>query len=543
MELVLDGVRVGEADLEQAGSKFDLELTALEDEDGLRPELAVTSRALFNAATIRRLGASFACLLRSIVAAPRTAIGALALTPAADIAEQQAWNRPALAAPVHATVAAWFEAQVRREPSATAVVDAEGHRYSYRELDRRARQLALELRRHGARAGVLVAISAQRGIDLIAGLIGILQTGAAYLPLDPEYPLARRRHMLADARVQLLLTDDAADEVLAPGLHVVAFDDIAVDAAELVLDDVRGEWDDAQLAYVVYTSGSTGVPKGVMVGQSALVHHLQAIQHHYVYTRNDRVLQFANSGFDTAAEQIFATLLSGAALHLRSRELQDAKSFARWLVERRISAIDLPPSYAADVLPPLFADDAFWRSATLRQIVIGGEAFPQAVADAWRRHDRPSICRLLNAYGPTEATITSHVHVLAAPGDGAQARVPIGRTLPGTRSYVVDTRNALLPIGVIGELLIGGPRLAQGYLGLEDLTCRSLLHRSVRERARRACLSHGRPRALPARRQPRIRGPRRRTDQTARLPHRTRRNRKRARAPSGCDTGGRLRVR
>ncbi len=334
--------------------------------------------------------------------------------------------------PGEASIHGVFEAWAARQPEADAVVCG-AERLSYAELDRRAGALAVDLRRRGVGPETLVAISMERSAGMVVAALGVLKAGGAFLPVDPGYPQERIDYMLADARPALVLR--SAEPEAGRG------DPGAAPASPL------------NLAYVIYTSGSTGRPKGTLLGHRGFVNLAQALARDLGLGPGSRLLQFASFSFDAAVCEIFAALLSGSALCVPEREtLLSAASLVRYLREQRVTAATLPPSLLrvlpADELPDFTA------------VMSVGEACPADVVEKWAAGRR-----FLNGYGPTETTVGACWQTLE-PG----APVGIGRPIANVEIYIVSPEVELLPVGVPGELVIGGVGLARGYLGRPELT-------------------------------------------------------------------------
>ena len=363
-----------------------------------------------------------------------------------------------------------FEQQVDQKPDNIAVVFEEVQ-LTYRELNEKANQLAHYLVKQGVKPETLVGFCVERSIEMLVGLLAIFKSGGVYVPLDPGYPRARLKYMLDDSQVSVIITLKSFLKALpVSDQTVILLDDDTLFASYPSVSLVKSDMGlgSNNLAYVIYTSGSTGEPKGVLIEHQSLSHHIQAMQEVFALTDNDSVLQFANPGFDLALEQILTPLVSGSQLCLRPSELVASDRFADWIIDLGITTIDLPPSYAVEVLPDLFANEAFWKSSGLRQIIIGNETFPLSVSNSWSQSIAHKACRLLNAYGPTETCITSHIYELTGKEDWSS--IPLGNAVGNTSNHVFDSHQNIVPIGVVGELYIGGDRLARGYLNQPELT-------------------------------------------------------------------------
>jgi amino acid adenylation domain-containing protein len=364
-----------------------------------------------------------------------------------------------------------FEAQAERTPNATAVISEEGH-LTYRELNARANQLAHHLRSSGVAAETLVGISVRRSLDMIVGMLGILKAGGAYVPLDPTYPKGRVASMLGDSAARVVVSQKAiAARLPKTEAAIICIDSewetISRNSRENPISLAKPE----SLAYVIYTSGSTGKPKGVLVEHRSLANYIEAAADRFTLGPEDRVLQFASISFDASAEEIYTCLVRGATLVLRSDSMLDSvSSFLQQCRERCITVLDLPTAFWHELTATLDRQ-ALSLPESIRLVIIGGErALPDRVA-AWLERV-PSAVRLLNTYGPTEATIAATVSDLSEPGlpiDG-KTEVSVGRPIANVRTYVLDRQLQPVPTGATGELCIGGVGLARGYLNRPDLT-------------------------------------------------------------------------
>jgi amino acid adenylation domain-containing protein/non-ribosomal peptide synthase protein (TIGR01720 family) len=365
-----------------------------------------------------------------------------------------------------------FEQQVERTPEATAVI-FENKQITYRELNSKANQLAHHLIGLGVGADVLVGISVERSIEMVVGLLGVLKAGGAYLPIDPAYPEERRNFMLSDSGVQVLLTQSKLVDMFGSGLKLLCLDqDSACRGNPLRLPSPQTSAGSASfasvspdnLAYCIYTSGSTGKPKGVLVEHHSLCNLTLAQIRLFNVHSNSKILQFVSFSFDVATGDIFMALCRGATLYLASTDTSLAlASLTETLHEQAITHIELPASVLA-ALP-------FHDLPALQSLVVGGEACPPELIAQWSKGRE-----LFNAYGPTEATICATMAKLT-PTDISSKHVPryegtppIGRPIPNTQIYILDDYLQPVPIGVPGELYIGGAGVARGYLNRPQLT-------------------------------------------------------------------------
>jgi amino acid adenylation domain-containing protein len=452
-------VRLEMLTLDNDRSDFDLSLWMSESPAGLGGYFSYATR-LFDEATIARLAAHFEILLRGAVAAPGRALRDLPLMTEPERRQLLEWSAGPAAPAAAARVEEMLTRQARTAPEAPAL-EWEGGGYTYAELARRADALAGRLRDLGVGPETLVGLAANRSPEMIVALLGVLRAGGAYLPLDPAYPETRLAMMIEDSAVPLLLTHEALASRLPAGNARVVLLDAAGDTAPPA-DLPEGGLQDP--AYVIYTSGSTGRPKGVVVEHRSLSSYVAGAVEEFGLRPGDRVLQFASISFDTSGEEIYPTLASGATLVLRPEEM--AVSIAHFLreVERlRITVLDLPTAFWHELVAGLGTEGEL--PACVRLVILGGErALPDRLV-LWRRRVGPGV-RLLNTYGPTEATIVSTRRDLTTGADEA----PIGTPIPGARVHVLDRWGAPVPVGVGGELHVGGAGLARGYLRRPEVT-------------------------------------------------------------------------
>lgn len=414
----------------------------------------------FSSAAISRLLGHFESLLAGMIATPDAKLSQLPLLQDGERTVLLKSWQPAAAEENPPDVLARFDAWVARDPGACAVEQPGNGALSRFELDRMSRALAGVLLARGIQPDDRVGLSIPRSPAMIAGVFGILRAGAAYVPLDPAYPEDRLEHMCSDSGLKEVVT---LGEMIDQWRRYVD-DPIALDALREApaapLPDIFAE----NLAYVIYTSGSTGVPKGVLVHHGALGAFVSAATSAYGVSETDRFLQFASLSFDAAVEEIFVSLCNGGTLVLRTEEmLTSAEGFFQACADARISVIDLPTAFWHILVDDI---DIAALPAGLRLVIIGGEAAQTEKLSRWHAHVPPAV-RLLNTYGPTETTVVATCAALHEHTDGSVP--PIGRPLPGTRAYVLGADFSLLPVGLPGELLIGGPQVARGYHNRADL--------------------------------------------------------------------------
>ena len=422
--------------------------------------------ALFDAATVERMGHHFKALLSAAAADPTVVAGALPMLSRSECSELlDGWNQTAAPWPSTQTLHQLFEAQVARTPDHSALVCA-GVELSYAQLNARANALAHHLRTLGVGPNVLVGLCMERSAEMIVGLLAVLKAGGAYVPLDPAAPPERLAFMLADAAPVVLLTQSAVLARLAsPAMPALCLDTWHL---EVPVSDPVHSGAPANLAYVIYTSGSTGKPKGVLNSHANVVHHLTAHTALCGIGAHDRVLQFAALTFDASVEEIFPALTSGATLVLRPVEFLGAgEAFARFLAEQRISVLDLPTAFWHEWTQAL-AQGTSSLPDCVRLVIVGGEKVAREHLASWQAVKGSEGVRWLNTYGPTEATVSTSSYEATA--NAGVAEIPIGRPLANTTLYLLDAALQPVPVGVTGELHIGGAGLADGYLHRPDLT-------------------------------------------------------------------------
>ncbi|MDI1463733.1 amino acid adenylation domain-containing protein [Catellatospora sp. KI3] len=456
----LDGLAVTVRESTSRIAKFDL--TVAWDEaslaDGELRGSVEYDVDLFDRGTVEALAGHYLTLLDAALAAPHRRVSQLPLVREEEVAALVA-DLDAPAAPPRAALVELFDAAAARWPDRDAVTH-DGHPLTYADLAARADRLARSLRERGVRPGDTVAVRLDRGPLWPVALLAVLKAGAAYVPVDAGAPKERFAHLLADSGAALVLGDRAAGAPPAGPVPWHAVEDLLEGpVAEAPLPVVSP----AAPAYVLYTSGTTGRPKGVCVSQGNLGHTLRAVADRYELSPEDRVLQFAALTFDVAAEELFSALIRGACVVLLpSGPVPGIAELAELVRQERLTVLNLPASYWHEWVGVL-AQHPPSRCPSLRLVVVGSERVDGGRLARWQAV-APTRPRWLNAYGPTEATITATVHE-PAPGTGGPATVPIGRPLPGVRAYVLDTALRPVPAGVPGDLYLAGPGVADGYLG------------------------------------------------------------------------------
>ncbi|MEM9485369.1 MAG: amino acid adenylation domain-containing protein, partial [Cyanobacteria bacterium P01_F01_bin.116] len=425
---------------------------------------------LFTAETIERLGNHLEILLKAIVNDSSFPVAALPMLTDKEQHLLTEWNCTAADYPRNKCIHQLFEQQVEQIPEATAVVFGDTQ-LTYQELNQRANQLAHHLQGLGVKPGMLVGIYVERSIEMVVALLGILKAGGAYVPLDPNYPQERLNYVLIDSAVEILLTQQSLSKSLpVHQAQVICLDTDWDVIKQCPFDNFAVELCSDDLAYVIYTSGSTGKPKGVLVTHQSLVNHNNAVTAEYSLSQSDRVLQFASLSFDVALEEIFPSWLSGATLVLHPQQLSlSFADFVEFIQTQRLTVLNLPAAFWHEWTLDL-AQQQVCLPHCLRLVVVGSEQVQWSRVAIWKESVGSRI-KLCNAYGPTEATITTTIYQvdLSNPEDKTGC-LPIGRPIANTEVYILDSSLHPVPVGVAGEIYIGGECLSRGYLDRPKLT-------------------------------------------------------------------------
>jgi amino acid adenylation domain-containing protein len=457
--LALDGVETAPLAVPVGTAKFDLTVMLRESDDGLH---AIWDYAtdLFEHATVERMAASFRVLLESIVADPRQRIGRLALL---DPTERARLEGASAAAPVELSgrsgnepgVAAIFEAEVASTPNAVALVHGDAT-LTYRELNERANRLAHHLRAHGVGPGMRVGVCLDRSPELIVGVLAILKAGGAYVPLDPSLPRERLAFMLEDAAVRVLITRQGPGTRLTGlGRQVCVDRDASLIAGQAPQNPALEE-SSRDLAYVMYTSGTTGRPKGVAIRQASVINLVRGTNY-VALSPADTVAQTSSVAFDGATFEIWGALLNGARLAILPT---DVVLSPRLLVDA-FRAHGVTCAFLPTALFHLVSEHAPGGLRGLRTVLVGGETCDPERARAVLEAGGPE--QLVNGYGPTETTTFASYHVIRRVE--ARRSIPIGRPVTGAHIFLLDPRGELVPPGAVGEIHIGGVGVAAGYVG------------------------------------------------------------------------------
>lgn len=468
---------------------FDLTLTMKETAQGLKGEWEY-SCDLFEASTIERMAEHFQVLLEAMVTHPEQPIQTLPLLSAGEIQQLQAWQGTDKDY-LQQTVVELFEQQVRRIPQHTAICWGE-HCLSYQQLNQQANQLAHYLQqRINLQPDTVVGVCLTRSLTMAIAVLAILKAGGAYLPIDPNYPGDRIHYLIQDSGISLVLTQTQLANTppfveLQQSSPVAACEVLAIDS--LLTKDILQFYSLENLslthclenlAYVIYTSGSTGKPKGVEIEHRSLTHYIQAVSKEHGITSCDRILQFASLSFDAAAEELYTCLCNGATLVLCSEAMwHSIPEFLQQSKDLQLTRWDFPPAYWYLVGHELKYHKKSLPESLRLIIVAGDKVLPEQV-NLWSECVGNAV-QVFNYYGPTETTIGATFYQLFPTDEATRARwvgreIPIGRPIPNVRVYVLDRAMQPVPVGIPGELYLGGVGLARGYLGRSELTAQRFI--------------------------------------------------------------------
>jgi amino acid adenylation domain-containing protein len=442
-------------------AKFDLTMALQEEGETIQGELEYNTD-LFDEATMQRLLGHYLQLLTEVLRDASQPVLGIPLLTAGELRQRCSWNATEVDFPRDLCLQNLFEEQAVRTPQAIAV-RFEDQDLRYAELNARANQVAHYLRARGVGPDTLVGLCVERSLEMIIGLLGILKASGAYLPLDPDYPAERLAYMLNHTQTPLLLTQQHLLERLPNHrAEVLCLDTDWPQIAALPTSNLTSNAVPDQLAYVIYTSGSTGTPKGVMISQRALVNLLTAFAQIFPLTPDDTFVAVTTLAFDIAGLELFLPLISGACLAIASRETtRDSQRLALLLTQTQATIMQATPA----TWKLLVADG--WPGNKQLAALCGGEALPISLANELKSR----VKSLWNVYGPTETTIWSSSYQITPETE----RVTIGYPLANTQMYLLDKELQLVPIGVAGELYIGGAGLARGYFQQAERTAEQFL--------------------------------------------------------------------
>ncbi|MBC6431623.1 amino acid adenylation domain-containing protein, partial [Nostoc sp. HG1] len=475
-KLELPSLSLETLEVKRGTTNFDLTLSLEELEEGLRFNLEYNTD-LFDAETITRLLENFQTLLRGIVSNPQQHLLNLPLLSEAEQQKLQDWSQtPSKHQPVDLCIHRLFEQQVKRTPDKIAVV-FEDVTVTYQELNQRANQLAGYLHLLGVGPETLVGLCVERSIEMIVGILGILKAGGAYLPLDPTYPQERLTFMLADAGVSVLVTQHQLLEQLPTFTgSVVCLDENSADIQQQSQDNQNIQITSDNLAYVIYTSGSTGTPKGVLVNHSNVVRLFTATEEWFHFSEKDVWTLFHSSAFDFSVWEIWGALLYGGRLVVVPYSItRSPQDFYNLLCVQQVTVLNQTPSAFRQLIRVV---EQCRQTLALRLVIFGGEALDITSLKPWFDHYGDQLPQLVNMYGITETT----VHVTYRPLSKADLRLTnsiIGYPIPDLQVYLLNQQRQPVPIGVPGEIYVGGGGVTRGYLQRPELTAERFIPHPV----------------------------------------------------------------
>ncbi|NEQ64891.1 MAG: amino acid adenylation domain-containing protein [Symploca sp. SIO2D2] len=463
-DVVREELKLRPFEIPQQEGQFDLDLEMMEGSSSVFGTFKYNTD-LFDGSTIERMAGHFQNLLSTIVENPQVSVAELPLLSEAERHQLLVeWNDTESEYPSDKCIHQLFEEQVERTPDAVAVV-FENQRLTYQQLNQRTNQLAHHLQSVGVGLEVLVGICVERSLEMVVGLLGLLKAGAAYVPLDPNYPAERLSYMLADSGVEVLLTQSSLLESLPEQeqqARVVCLDSDWGTIEQQSQENLEVGVNSDNLAYVIYTSGSTGKPKGAMNTHQGFRNRLLWMQEAYQLTSSDRVMQKTPFSFDVSVWEFFWPLLTGARIVVAKPEgHKDSTYLVNLISSQQITTTHFVPS----MLQVFLLEPNLENCSCLKRVFCSGEALP---VELTQRFFSKFSCELHNLYGPTEAAIDV-TFWQCQPQENLQI-VPIGRPISNTQIYILDQHLQVAPIGVPGELYIGGDGLARGYLNRPELT-------------------------------------------------------------------------
>ncbi|WP_090776293.1 non-ribosomal peptide synthetase [Shouchella lonarensis] len=466
LERAFGDIEIQYVPIVSSSSKFDLSLSAFEDESETLGFLFEYCSDIYEETTINRMINHFKTLCKGIINHPDQKLCELPIINEEELQCIERWNNTNWDFPQIKSLQSLIEVSAIRNQNKVAIKFRD-RTLSYNELNKRCNRIAYYLRMDkGVKPNQLVGISVNRSIEAIIAKIAILKAGAAYVPIDPMYPIERKEHIVNDAELNMVIIDNERNKIdHFQGEHL-DINEVEKVATTYPHNNLRSVNNSEDIAYVIYTSGSTGKPKGVLIQHQAVINHNLSIIEKFNLCPNERVLQFSSLSFDISVEEIFPTLISGATLVMRTENIiNDYDNFLSWINREEISILNIPTAYWREWVNFLSQSDKKIHN-NINLMVVGGERVSAAALKVWKGM-YPDV-RWMNAYGPTETTVTVTIFEAGAFVDNRN--VPIGVPIGNMRAYIVDSNNYLLPPGVPGELLIGGVGLSKGYLNRPDLT-------------------------------------------------------------------------
>jgi fengycin family lipopeptide synthetase D len=456
----------------QLKSKFDLTFDFIKCADYISLSIEYNTD-LYNENSVFKLAENLESIIRIALSSPEVSISQLDYLAREEKDKLlNAFNSSAVIYPYYNSIIDLLDLQLSMTPGNVALQFGD-LQVTYQQLHERSNQIAQFLKKHHQTGPEdRVAIIAERGADMIAGLFGIIKSEAAYVPIDPEYPLERISFILSDSDCKAVLTDSVNFQRLVHHISCpcILIADRTFEGSSK--DSVGRNLLPGHLAYIIYTSGSTGKPKGVMVEHQSLLNFVQAAGRHYNIDESDRVLQFASLSFDTAIEEIFPCLCAGGTLVLRTADMLNTHhSFIEKCLRWRITVLDLPTAFWASLTEEIIREKLSIPES-IRLVIIGGEEASFDTLSKWKNLKGRAVA-VMNTYGPTEATVIATIYSNAQEACQEETQhVLIGKPISNTKIYLMDEMGQLLPVGVPGEICIAGVGIARGYNKLPDLTAK-----------------------------------------------------------------------
>ncbi|UOE51898.1 non-ribosomal peptide synthase/polyketide synthase [Mucilaginibacter sp. SMC90] len=438
-------------------SKYDLSYNAEETKDGIHI-VAEYNTDLYEAETIARMAGHYEELIKAVTEAPATQISKLQLLSIADEQQLQQFNETTAEYPKTENIISLFEAQAKATPESTALV-FEGETVSYNALNEQANKIAHYLQEQGVTKETPIAICIERGINMIAGILGILKAGAAYVPVDIDYPKDRISYILEDTKATIILSSSTGKTSLTDTNTQVIELDNNREISNQSSDNLDIIIEPNQLAYIMYTSGSTGKPKGVMVEHQNIINYTLGFANYFGITAADTVLQQSSVSFDTMCEEVYPALISGAKVVMVKEGGKDVDDIIRLISKESITILSATPTVIAYLNKEAGNNNVDTKK--LRYIISGGELLQPGFID----NLYPTVT-VVNSYGPTEGTVCATYYTI---GDINKAAL-IGKPVSNTQIYIRSASGELSPVGVPGEICIGGVQVARGYLNQPELT-------------------------------------------------------------------------
>jgi amino acid adenylation domain-containing protein len=479
----LPGLTLSPMTVDNGTAKFDLTLFLEVTDAGIVGTLEY-STDLFASATIERMAGHYQRLLEAVVSDPDQRLSRLALLTTGERQQQLVqWNDDTCEYPAQQSLHELFEAQVERDPEAVAVVCGE-QQLSYAELNSRANQLAHYLREKGVKPEVLVGLLMERSLDLVVALLGILKAGGAYLPLDPVYPRERLSFMMDDAGAKVLLTETQfAGSIDNQNVEIVCLDDDWQQVQSCSSQNPASDVTPHNAAYVIYTSGSTGKPKGVVVSHHNVTRLLAATQSRFNFNQQDVWTMFHSYAFDFSVWEIWGALAYGGELVVIPYSMsRSPEEFYETLKKRKVTVLNQTPSAFRQLIQ---AEQSANRVSelSLRWVIFGGEALELQSLKPWLERHGDVRPKLVNMYGITETTVHVTYREISRKDVEDESGSVIGSPIGDLQVYVLNEQQELAPIGVAGEMYVGGGGVARGYLKRADLTADRFIPRQFSRKA------------------------------------------------------------